>query len=248
MIPMKLEEYVKTLPGEIMSGEQVQLPDDSLRDMLDILELNDNDVFYHLGCGDGSSVRMALQRGVKKAVGVDWDKSKIRLIEDPKAEFACCDVRDADISDATAILFWFADQNIIYEMMSKFEGLQRGCRIATVWSPLPECLPARVEFPYIVSKVPFARAGLKEQLLSVFGVSCIDFVTAWEYSERYTKAISSNEQNDRFLTILQAVTIWINAKNLGVACGDEMPESIRTYIGILRNFFGIEVEHLLKQD
>ena len=80
------------------------------------------------------------------------------------------------------------------------------------------------------------------------GVKCIDFVTAWEHAERYTKAIGSPQAgNDRFLTIIQSLVIWINAKNLGVACGDEIPESIKTYIGILRNFFDIEVEHLLKK-
>ena len=46
--------------------------------------------------------------------------------------------------------------------------------------------------------------------------------------------------------IIQALTIWINAKNLGVACGEEIPESIRSYIAILKEYFGIEVEHLLK--
>ena len=81
----------------------------------------------------------------------------------------------------------------------------------------------------------------------MFGVKCIDFVTAWEYSERYTRAIGSPDaKNDRFLTILQSVTMWINARNLGVTCTEEMPESIRTYIGILRTFFDIEVEHLLE--
>ena len=76
---------------------------------------------------------------------------------------------------------------------------------------------------------------------------CIDFVTAWEYAERYTKAIGSlNSENDRFLTILQSLIIWINAKNLGIACGNEIPEPIKNYMGILKTFFGIEVEHLLK--
>ena len=37
-----------------------------------------------------------------------------------------------------------------------------------------------------------------------------------------------------------------NAKNLGVACGDEIPESITTYISILKSYFGIEIEHLIK--
>jgi hypothetical protein len=48
------------------------------------------------------------------------------------------------------------------------------------------------------------------------------------------------------LTILQSLIIWINAKNLGIACGNEIPEPIKNYMGILKTFFGIEVEHLLK--
>jgi len=88
---------------------------------------------------------------------------------------------------------------------------------------------------------------LKKQLLAVFETECIGFVTAWEYAERYTKSIGrDNPENDRFLVIIQALTIWINAKNLGVACGEEIPESIRSYIAILREYFGIEIEHLLK--
>ena len=38
---------------------------------------------------------------------------------------------------------------------------------------------------------------------AIFGVKCVDFVTAWEFAERYTKAISTPEiGNDRFLTII----------------------------------------------
>nr|AIE93864.1 hypothetical protein [uncultured marine thaumarchaeote AD1000_41_B03] len=83
--------------------------------------------------------------------------------------------------------------------------------------------------------------------MAIFDTKCIDFVTAWEYAERYTNAISSPERkNDRFLTILQSMVIWINAKNLGIACGNEIPEPIKNYMGILKTFFGIEVKHLLK--
>ena len=99
-----------------------------------------------------------------------------------------------------------------------------------------------------MNNVPFKKAeNLKDQLLAIFGVKCVDFVTAWEYAERYTNAIGrDNPENDRFLTILQSLIIWINAKNLGVACGDEIPESVTTYISILRNYFNIEIQHLLK--
>jgi hypothetical protein len=157
------------------------------------------------------------------------------------------DIKTAKMNDATVVLFWFTDNDIIETMMKKFESLQHGSRIITIWGPLPGCLPAKVDFPYIINTVPFKSADLKEQLLAIFDTKCIDFVTAWEYAERYTKAIGSlNSENDRFLTILQSLIIWINAKNLGIACGNEIPEPIKNYMGILKTFFGIEVEHLLK--
>ena len=57
----------------------------------------------------------------------------------------------------------------------------------------------------------------------------------------------SEIKNDRFLTILQTLIIWINAKELGVTCTEEVPESIRTYIGIMKMHFDIDFEYLLKK-
>ena len=59
------------------------------------------------------------------------------------------------------------------------------------------------------------------------------------------KQLRHNVDNDRFLTILQSLIIWINAKNLGIACEDDIPAPIKNYMKILKKFFGIEVEHLL---
>jgi len=161
-------------------------------------------------------------------------------------KFLCEDVVTTKIDDATAILFWFTDIEIIEKMKKKFQNLQDGTRIVTIWGPLPECLPTQVDFPYIMNQTPFKHANLKEQTLAIFGIKCVDFVTAWEYAERYTKAIAShNVDNDRFLTILQSLIIWINAKNLGIACEDDIPAPIKNYMEILKKFFGIEVEHLL---
>ncbi|HXV38392.1 MAG TPA: class I SAM-dependent methyltransferase [Nitrosopumilaceae archaeon] len=254
---MKIEEYLASLPQSILSGQEVQLPDNAFREIFRFAELGKNDIFYHLGCGNGRGVSIALEEfDVKKAVGIDIDKKKISLAEKFLQEknlsnftLQCGDISDADFSDATVILFWFADQQIIDNIMDKFSLLKLGCKIITIWGPLPGCLPDKVEFPYILNIVPFRKANdLKEQLLAVFGTDCIDFVTAWEFAERYTKAIGSPEVgNDRFLTILQSLVIWINAKNLGVACGNEIPQSIRTYINILRTFFNIDVEYLLNK-
>ena len=79
-------------------------------------------------------------------------------------------------------------------------------------------------------------------------ITLLDWQKNWEFAERYTKAIGDPQvKNDRFLTIIQTLVIWINAKNLGVACREEVPESIKTYIDIMKLHFDIDFEHLLKE-
>jgi len=252
---LKIEEYLKSLPKNIVSGEDVQLPDKSLREIFNFLNLGENDIFYHLGCGNGKGISIALKEyNVKKAVGIDNNPEKIRQAkeilnkENLIGELICEDIQNSNILDATVILFWFTDEEIINQMMNKFKELKAGTKVVTVWGPLPNSLPKKVEFPYIINQVPFKKANnMQEQLLAVFGVKCVNFVTAWEFAERYTKAISTPEiGNDRFLTIIQTLVIWINARNLGVACGNDIPESIQTYIDIMKTHFDIDFEHLLK--
>jgi len=247
---LKIEEFLKTLPQNIVTGDDVQLSDRSIREIFNFVGLGDNDVFYHLGCGDGRGVEIALKEfNVRKGIGIDNNSEKINQIKNNSENFICEDIRNSDISDATVILFWFTDEEIIKKMMEKFENLKPGTKIITIWGPLPGCLPEKVNFPYILNTVPFKKAkSLQEQLLRVFGVKCVDFVTAWEFAERYTKAMTGQEvKNDRFLTIIQTLVIWINAKNLGVTCREEIPESIKTYMNIMKMHFNIDFEHLLNE-
>jgi len=219
---MKLEEYLQTLPSSILSGNAVQLPDHSFKEIFEFVNLSNEDVFYHLGCGNGKGLTIALEEyGVKKAIGIDNDSKKIemakKIIDEKNLKNCfvnCKNVIDSEFDDATVILFWFTDNNITEKMLRKFEKLKKGTRIVTIWGPLPGYMPNKIDFPYIINQVPFVPAkDLKEQLLAIFGSRCIDFVNAWEYAERYTKAIGSPEAgNDRFLTILQSLVIWINVK------------------------------------
>ena len=253
---MKIEEYLRTLPGNVLSGEDVELPEKTLREIFKFVNLKENDVFYHLGCGSQKGVELAkTEFQAKKAVGIDNNQIKIevgnKILNEKKinAELLCQNIEETDISDASVILFWFTDEQIISKMMNKFVKLKDGTKIITIWGPLPNYLPEEVSFPYIVNKIPLKKAeNMQEQVLAIFGVKCVDFVTAWEFAERYTKSIGSPEiKNDRFLTIIQTLMIWINAKKLGVACGEEIPESIRTYIGIMKMNFDIDFEYLLNE-
>jgi len=252
---VKIEDYLSSLPSSIISGEDVELSNKTLKEIFRFAELSENDIFYHLGCGNGSSIPISLQEfKVKKAIGIDNNKDKIehaqKLLEEKhisNGSFRCQDITVSDISDATVILFWFSDEKIIEKMIPKFESLKPGCRIITIWGPLTGFMPNKVDFPYILNVTPFKKAeSLREQMLAIFNTDCIDFVVAWEFADRYSKAIGSkNTENDRFLTILQTLVIWINAKNLGIACGDDIPDPVKSYIGILKTFFNIEVEHLI---
>ena len=253
---MKIEEYLETLPSNLLSGEDVQLPDKSFKEIFKFVNLDKEDIFYHLGCNDEKGIEIAINEfKVKKAVGIDNNSEKIKIAKknlndkNIKAKLICQNIEESDISDASIILFWFTDEKIISQMLEKFEKLKPGTKIITIWGPLPDCLPNKVDFPYIINKVPFKKAqSMLEQLLAIFGVKCVDFVTAWEFAERYTKSIGTPEiKNDRFLTIIQTLIIWINAKKLGVVCGDEIPESIQTYINIMKMHFDIDFEYLLNE-
>jgi hypothetical protein len=252
---LKIEEYLETLPKNLLSGEDVQLPEKSFKDIFKFSNLGKDDIFFHLGCNNEKGIEIAISEfKVKKAIGIDNNLEKIqnaqKNIDEKKinAKVIHQNIEESNISDATVILFWFTDEDIINKMIKKFEKLKPETKIITIWGPLPNCLPNKVNFPYIINKVPFKKTeNLQEQLLAVFGVKCVDFVTAWEFAERYTKSISGSKiKNDRFLTIIQTLIIWINAKELGVVCTEEIPESIKTYISIMKMHFDIDFEHLLK--
>jgi len=252
---MKIEDYLSSLPNSIINGEDVELSDETLREIFRFVNLTKNDIFYHLGCGKGKSIIIALEEFmVKKAIGIDNNKEKILQGQEvlqkkhiTNGSFRHQDITISDINDASVILFWFSDEKIIEEMIPKFQNLKPGCKIITIWGPLTGYMPDKIDFPYILNVVPFKKAeSLRDQMLAIFNTDCIDFAVAWEFADRYSKAIGSkNVENDRFLTILQTLVIWINAKNLGIACGDDMPDPVKSYIGILKTFFNIEVEHLL---
>lgn len=252
---MKIEDYLSSLPNSIINGEDVELSDETLREIFRFVNLTKNDIFYHLGCGKGNSIIIALEEFmVKKAIGIDNNKEKIlqgqELLQKKhitNGSIRHQDITISDINDASVILFWFSDEKIIEEMIPRFQNLKPGCKIITIWGPLTGYMPDKIDFPYILNVVPFKKAeSLRDQMLAIFNTDCIDFAVAWEFADRYSKAIGSkNVENDRFLTILQTLVIWINAKNLGIACGDDMPDPVKSYIGILKTFFNIEVEHLL---
>ena len=152
------------------------------------------------------------------------------------------------ISDASVLLLWFTNPRIIGQMIKRFEiELYDGARVITLWSPLELMVPTRAEFPFFVCKKPFNYAeNLPEQIKAIYGTTCIDFNASWSLADRYICALEVVPgEYRRFLNMLHSMIIWINAWNSGVACENEIPPPVTTYIGILKTFFNIDLSTLV---
>ncbi len=241
------------MPQAIISGEAVSLPDNVIRKIFKFAKLKKSDVFYHLGCGEGNSVKIAAQEfGVKRSVGIELNKATAAKAQKQiagikNAEIVNADIRKADISDATVLLFWFNDPEMVDAMTKRFKKLKDGTRVITIWAPLGMTLPDKIDFPFFVSKKPFRRArSIRQQIKAIYKTDCIDFTAAWLLAERYIDALEVVPGDyRRFVNMLQGMVIWINAWNMGVACEDEVPPPVQTYVGILRTFFNIDLTSMI---
>jgi trans-aconitate methyltransferase len=254
---LELGDFLSSLPQSVLSGERVSLTDNVVRKIFNFAKLKKSDIFCHLGCGDGNAVAIAAKEfGVKKSIGIEIDKTIAdnarRNIADIKNAYIINkDIRKADISDATVLLFWFSDSDLVDALTRRFrKELKDGARVITIWAPLGMTLPHKVEFPFFVNKKPFKRArSIQQQIKSIYGTDCIDFTAAWLLAERYIDALEvTSDEHRRFVNILQSMVIWINAWNMGVACEDEIPPPVQTYLGILKTFFNIDMSSMVTKE
>ena len=253
---MELGDFLSSLPQSLLRGERVSLADNVIRKLFNFAKLKKSDIFCHLGCGEGNAVAIAAKEfGVQKSVGIEIDKSladtaRRNIAGIKNAYIINKDIRKADISDATVLLFWFSDSDFVDTITKRFnKKLRDGARVLTIWAPLGMTLPDKVEFPFFVNKKPFKRASsIQQQIKSIYGTDCIDFTASWLLAERYIDAleVTPNEYR-RFVNILQSMVIWINAWNMNVACEDEVPPPVQTYIGILKTFFNIDMSSMIKR-
>ena len=251
---LELDEFLSSLPQSIVTGEAVSLPDKAVRKIFKFAKLKKSDVFYHLGCGEGNAVEIAAKEfGVKKSAGIELNKAtaakaRKQLTGVKNTEIINSDIRKANISDATVLLFWFNDPEIVDTMTERFKMLKEGARVITIWAPLGMTLPDKIDFPFFVSKKPFKRArSIRQQIKAIYNADCIDFAAAWLLAERYIDRLEVLPgEYRRFVNMLQGMVIWINAWNMGVACEDEVPPPVQTYVGILKTFFSIDLTSMIK--
>ena len=146
---MKIEEYLNTLPTEIMNGENVELPERAIRDILNFGELQQDEIFCHIGCGSGKVLSVAAEYGAKM-YGIEKNPSKANIASQLLGSNACIirgDITKCKIPDADLILFWFVDSNITHIMTNRLATMRPGTRInyymgaSAGLSPLQSTIP-----------------------------------------------------------------------------------------------------------
>ena len=232
------------------------MQDSAIRKIFTLAQLKSSDVFYDLGCGNSNAILLAAKEyGVKRSIGIEHRKiernrivSKINKIEN--ATLINIGVNKVALSDADVILYWYRNERLLSTLLKKFElELKKGTRIVSIWSPPGLTLPDKIDFPFFVSYAPLNYAeNIQAQFKVVYGQDCIDFTGSWLLSEKYIDAIEVvPKQYKRFVTILSCMIIWINAWNMGLACEEQIPPPVKSYLGILRTFFNIDLSDMFNK-
>lgn len=252
---MDISEFVSSLPENVLRGDDITLPASVIRKIIRFGEVKNDDIFYHLGCGAGNTVQIAAREfGVKRSIGVEkreeiasMAKKKIKGLKN--AKIIVDDIRNVSLSDATVVLFWFNDEKIVDCMIAKFKNETKdNIRILTILSPLGLVKPAKVRFPFFMTMKPFEfHNNLQDQIENIYGSRCLDFTGSWNMASRYvTEMDVVPGEYQRFVTMVQCMVIWINAWNMGIACENEIPPPVKAYIGILKEFFNLDLSGMIQ--
>lgn len=253
---MNIKEFISSLPQSVIRGENMFMPDSAIRKIFALAQLKSSDVFYDLMCGNSNAILLAAKEyGVKRSIGIEHRKivsskivSKINKIEN--ATLINIDVNKVRLSDADVILYWYRNERLLPTLLKKFElELKKGTRVVSIWSPPGLALPDKIDFPFFVSYAPLNYAkNIQAQFKVVYGQECIDFTGSWLLSEKYIDAIEVvPKQYKRFVTILSCMIFWINAWNMCLACEEQIPPPVKSYLGILRTFFNIDLSDMFNK-
>jgi len=124
MVSLKLDIGYLPTPPELVTA------------MLDRLRLNNHDVLYDLGCGDGRIAIAAAGRYSVRAVGIDIDPERIEEANrnakiagvSQRVEFRLQNLFESEIGEATVVYIYLLP-HLNLKLKPQFDQLQPGTRI-----------------------------------------------------------------------------------------------------------------------
>jgi len=162
------------LTTTIMDVGVVLTPYDVVNEMLKLAEVNEDDVVYDLGCGDGRIVVAAAKKYGCKAVGYDTDpvcvkKSRENAEKDKVSHLVKIEQKDiftADLSGASVITL-FLNPRVNLKLVPQFEKLKPGSRIVSHTDSIEGTEPDKIvkvfsnevgrEYTLYLWKMPFKK-------------------------------------------------------------------------------------------
>ncbi|WP_373493719.1 class I SAM-dependent methyltransferase, partial [Aquiflexum sp.] len=130
----------------------VTTPDEVVEAILKLAEINENDLLYDLGSGDGRIPIAAAKQFGAKAIGVEIDAELVALANEnalkfgvsEKVTFVQGDLFEMDFSDATVlVIYLFPDINL--KLRPKILKLNPGTRIVSHRFDMGDWEPERTE-------------------------------------------------------------------------------------------------------
>ncbi len=168
-------------------GPEVAQSNRNIRKMLRLAGTSRNDVFYDLGCGRAQLCIIAVTEfGVKRAVGIDAHRGRAskarrqvaRLGLSGRIEVLNENFYDMGIRDATVVYNGLVEADDDWEFYEA--SLKKGCRLATLSTPLIGAMPSSQDYPFYLMRVPFRKArNVSEWISAVLGkkASLAEFLT-----------------------------------------------------------------------
>ncbi len=163
--------HLTAAPAErpAINAPYIQTPDPVVEKMVDLARLEQQDVVYDLGCGDGRIVIAAVRRAGCRGVGIDIDPERIEEAREnagrqgvaERVEFRRQDVFEVDLSEADAALIylngWMVDK-----LQPQLERMPAGARIVSHDFWLEQVRPDAVV------EVTIERVGMERHSLYVY--------------------------------------------------------------------------------
>ena len=127
----------------------VPTPQETVEAMLETAKVDENDIVYDLGCGDGRFVITAAQKYGARGVGVDIDPKRIQESTDnakmqgvmDRVKFIEADLFETDIREATVVtlyLFWDINVKLRPKLLSE---LKPGTRVVSYYFDMEDWRP-----------------------------------------------------------------------------------------------------------
>lgn len=143
-------------------------PQDRVDVMLEIAEVNENDVVYDLGSGDGRIVITAAKKFGARGVGIEYDPDLVAIsnrdardagVAD-RVRFERSDFYEADFSEATVVTMYLFEETNAKLKPILIEQLAPGTRIVTYKYKMPGWTPVKSHKRVYLYALP--GAGVEE--------------------------------------------------------------------------------------